>query len=471
MDSTIVTTSKRAALPWREIWKTAITFVAAAAALQLVFFGLLIAAQAVPDKAIVDNLAVAVKNGNYGPSHLPDRMGGASDSFTECVVAGTGLGSVGKNAFDRAVVMPRISNCAVGEKQIQALASGKELDPATVGEYYRYWAGYTVISRPVIATMGLPGMRMVAGGMLALGALLAVWALGRQSSRWAAAAMVAPLFLASNLLSTPSTSFSQAMSVSIIFLGIAITAWSAGKSLKHAVFGVGLSAALFCYADLLTTPAIPWAFSTAIVAWVTFRKTRRLKATLGAGLLTAAIWLIAFAGTWASRWALAALFVGIRTTYKNIKTTMDFRTVGEYKNVDKSLGAPTAVNWNYWIGHVPTSVIVLVVCAAIIVVALAFTWRRNGLRTVAAWPVLAASALVIVLWYEALNNHSQIHAFFTYRGFPAMLGILTFAALALASMPRPDRTVQEDTLEPGQRIQESGSSILGQKPQWKDTER
>lgn len=419
----------------------------AAAAVQIIFFGLLIAAQAVPDKPIVDKLAVAIDQGIYGPSGMPDRMGGSSDTFTECVLAGTGLGSVGKNAFEKAVVMPRISNCSVGAEQIKSLAAGKELDPVTVGEYYRYWAGYTVITRPVLAAMGLPGMRIIAGGMLAGGLLLAVWALGRQSNRWAAVSLLAPLLLASNVMSTPTNSFSHAMAISVILLGVAITAWTAGRSLKHAVFGVGLSAALFCYIDLLTTPAIPWAFSTVIVAWVTYRKTRKLKLTLQAGVLTAGIWIIAFAGTWASRWAIAALFVGARTAYKNIKTTVDFRTVGEFENVDKTLGASTAANWSYWVDHVPTALFVLSLCALLVIVALVTIWRRNGLRAVVAWLLLAASAVVIVIWYEVLNNHSQIHAFFTYRGLPAMLGIFVFSALALVARPRRELPVQGDTLE------------------------
>ncbi len=422
---------------WREIRRVALVFILGAAALQMVFFSLLIAGQAVPDKPIIDKLAVSVANGTYGFSGAADRMGGSADTFTECVVAGTGLGSVDKNAFERAIAMPRIGSCHTGKDQILLLASGGQVDPVQVGQYYRYWAGYTVITRPVLAFFGLDGLRIVAGGMLAASLVVAFSVVARRAGKWAAAGLLLPLFFSTNLMSTPSNSFSHAMSVSTVLFGVAISAWAAGKSTRTMVFGVGFSAALFCYMDLLTTPAMSWAMCTAVVAGITYIRTRNAKAVLQGGILAAAVWIIAFAGTWASRWAIAALFLGVRTTYKNVRATVDFRTTGEWDNVSKDLFAPTAANWNYWLGHLPTAKVVLCLTVLAIVLALLVAWRRNGLRAVAFWPLLSLAALVVVIWYEVLSNHSQIHAFFTYRSIPAALGVLAFAALLLAARQSP----------------------------------
>lgn len=445
-------TVKRTLL-WSQIRRLAMVFTLGAAALQLVFFSLLVAGQAVPDKPIIENLAVSVANGTYGMSGAADRMGGSADTFTECVVAGTGLGSVDKNAFERAVVMPRIGSCHTGKDQILKLAAGEHIDPAQVGEYYRYWAGYTVITRPVLAVFGLSGLRIVAGGMLVASLVVAFSVVARRTSKWAATGLLLPLVISTNLMSTPSNSFSHAISVSVILFGVAISAWAAGKSMRHMVFGVGFSAALFCYMDLLTTPAISWAMCTAVVAGIAYMKSRDMKFVLQSGVLAAGVWIVAFAGTWVSRWAIAALFLGIRTTYKNVRETVDFRTTGEYQNVNKSLFAPTEANWNYWINQLPTATFVLILCLVAIVLALLITWRRHGLRTVALWPVLSLAAIVVIVWFEVLNNHSQIHAFFTYRGIPAALGILTFAALLLAVRSRlvtPVRGPQQDSLGTGQ---------------------
>jgi len=411
-------------------------FLAVAALVQIVFFGLLVAAQSVPDKVIADNLAVAIKNGSYGPDGLSDRMGGSSDTFTECIVAATGLGHEGENVFVRAAYMPRLGSCTGGAKPILEFAQGNALPNGVVSGYFKYWAGYVVVTRPVIALFGLTGMRIVAGAMLLFSAILAVVVLGRRTSMWAAAGLLLPLGLASNLMSTPSTSFSQAFSISFMFLGVALTAWGAAKSMKWTIFAVGLSAALFCYVDLLTTPAIPWAFCTVVAAGVTFAKTRALRPTLAVGVIAAAVWIIGFAGTWISRWVFAAMFLGVRTTYKYVVGNIEFRTGGDHANVRHVLFAPTEANWVYWTTHVPTAIFVLVAAGIVIALALVMTWRIHGVRTVAAWPLLALSAVVVIVWYEVLNNHSQIHAFFVYRGYPAMVGVLLFAALMLWGLPR-----------------------------------
>ena len=433
---TAVKTHPTGRIHWKRALRWSGLFLAGFAVLQIVFFGLLVAGQAVPDKAVLTQLTAAINAGDYGPSGLSDRMGGTADTFTECVVVGTGLGQEGANLIERAAFMPRISNCQEGEQQIVDLNAGKPLAPGAVSGYYKYWAGYTAVTRPVIAVFGLPGMHIVAGGMLLFSAILAVVVLGRRTSMWAAAGLLLPLGLASNIMSTPSTSFSQAFSISFMFFGIALTAWGAAKSTKWAIITVGLSAALFCYVDLLTTPAIPWAFCTVVAAGVTYAKSRSLRPTFFAGLTAVAVWPIAFGLTWAARWVFAAIFLGVRTTYKIVSNNIENRTGGDYSSVRHVLFAPTEANWAYWTSHISTAIFVLVATGVVIVLALVMTWRRHGARTVAAWPLLAVSAVVVIVWFEALNNHSQIHAFFVYRGYPAMLGVVLFAALMLWGLPK-----------------------------------
>jgi len=423
-------------LPWKAMLRGAGLFLAGLAVLQIVFFGLLVAGQAVPDQVILTQLSKDIKAGNYGPSGIPDGMGGTADTFTECVVVGTGLGQDGRNVFERAAFMPRISNCETGKQQILDLAAGKPLAKGDVSGYYKYWAGYTAVTRPVLALAGITGMRIVAGGMLLFSAVLAVIVLGRRTGMWAAAGLLLPLGLASNIMSTPSSSFSQAISISVMFFGIALTAWGAAKSTKWAIITVGLSAALFCYVDLLTTPAIPWAFCTVVAAGVTYARKRQLRPTFFAGLTAILIWPLAFGLTWAARWVFAAMLLGVRTTAKLVAGNIEFRTGGDHANVAHTLFAPTATNWVYWTTHISTAIPVLILTGVLIVVALVMAWRRHGLKTVAAWPLLSASALVIIIWYEVLSNHSQIHAFFVYRGLPAMLGVLLFSALLLWGLPQ-----------------------------------
>ena len=49
--------------------------------------------------------------------------------------------------------MPRLESCTEGAQQVRTLHRGGQVDDPQ--EYFRYWAGYTVLSRPVLALGGM----------------------------------------------------------------------------------------------------------------------------------------------------------------------------------------------------------------------------------------------------------------------------------------------------------------------------
>lgn len=415
----------------------ALLVVAGFAALQAVLFGLLIAGAAVPDRTVATQLVSDIEEDRYGPSAMPDRMGGSADSFTECVVAGTGLGRPDLGVVDRAALMPRLASCKGVDGQIRALAAGQE--PDGVGYYFRYWAGYTVVTKPAIALFGLAGVRVIVGAVLvaSLGGLL--WAVGRTVSPSAGVVLVAPLVLASNVMSTPSTSFSQALSIATYLACAAATALAAARSRSIGLLAVGVSAALFCYIDLLTTPAAAWMLAVSVAAGATWTRTRRLTDTAVAMIAGGVVWPVAFGATWATRWLLAVPVAGADVVRQDVMDKILFRTSGAAEGVVPGLGEATKVNVHYWLHHVTTAratlalVALVVLVMAVVMVRRALTGDADGFRPLAAALLIGAPAILAVVWYEALSNHSQIHEFFTYRNIPVALGVVAFAAVAAAS--------------------------------------
>ncbi|MDQ3391451.1 MAG: hypothetical protein M3508_08970, partial [Actinomycetota bacterium] len=108
-------------------------------------------------------------------------------------------------------------------------------------------------------------------------------------------------------------------------------ALGARHGIERAVLGAIVGAAIFNYATQLTTAAIPWMMS-------------------------------AFGITWASRWALAALFVGWDDAVDGIREKINLRLSGGVET-DLSFGATTNANVRYWLEEVPTSGPLLVVVA------------------------------------------------------------------------------------------------------------
>ncbi|MFV0463350.1 MAG: hypothetical protein ACK5MP_09200 [Nostocoides sp.] len=403
---------------------------------QMVFFGGLVLGQMVPDKPVIQRLAQAVDDGTYGPSSLPDRMGGISDSFTECVVVGTGLGAPpDQSALYRAAYMPRISNCASGGGQIKTLSWGGEVDPSP---YFKYWAGYTVLVRPVLAIAGMEGVRLVIGALLAAGIAVGVGGFARRSTWPLAVMLFGPLLIASNVMSTPSTALSNALALAVMFAGLGISAWAAPRGMAAVALVSMMAGSLYCYVDLLTNPPLAWMLTMSVTAIIVAR-TVGARSAMASSLIAGLAWILGFGLTWVSRWLIAMAWVGPAQTLAVVKENVAFRTTGSNPVVQSGIGQGITANTQWWWTRVPSAAPLLWLLLAALVVA-GTVWLIRS-RHLPGWRAVAAlliPALVPVLWYVVMSNHSQIHAFFTYRAVPGAVGVIGAGLLAALFLPRED---------------------------------
>ncbi len=408
--------------------------------LQVVFFAGLVAAQAVPNAPIIMALATAVGDGTYGPAYVPDGVGGSADRFTECVVIGYGVSSPDdpRSVLARAAGGPRLESCEKGAQQIAALAAGEQVDPPAT--YFRYWNGYSVLTRPVLALLGLTGLRLVVAGLLLTAGLAAFLAVRRGAGTGAACAVVLPLAVASNAITTPSTASSHGIALAAVLAGVALTAAAARRGWRGAVLGAAGAAALLNYVDLLTTPAMSWALCAAVAGAVAaatgVHAARVLLVTAAAG----ASWAVAYGLTWVSRWCIAALARGPEI-FSQVRDVSTFRLGGDNPMVADVVGAAVGANLREWLWNVPTAWPLLVAVALVAAGGVAVGVLRRGPGAIALFAVLAAPAAVVPLWYEVMSNHSQIHAFFTYASLPAAAGVVALAGLVAATPRRWQPTV------------------------------
>lgn len=400
-------------------------------ALQSVFFTLLVAAQAVPDERIITRLEWAVNSGEYGPPYVPDGYGGIHDKFTECVIVGYGLGTTPEpmSLIERTAYAPRLASCEEGQNQILALAAGENIE---VGTYARYWSGYSVLTRPALATLGLTGMRALTGAMLLGSAIFLTTVVKRRLGWLTTAVLFAPFAFTTNIFMSPGSASSHAISVAVIFLGLgALTLATARWGITGAAGTAAISAAVFNYVDLLTTPAIPWALSAFLAGAIIHTRERNWRPTLWAVIGVGAAWPAAFAATWASRWLIGFLVLG-KEFVATVWETMLFRLDGTHESVLDEFGAATKRNVSaWWTMNSFNKLFFLILLAVLVGIVVVLIWRRSD-RNLAAVPLLMLPAFVVPVWYEILSNHSQIHAFFTYRSIPVAIGIVA-AALVFAA--------------------------------------
>ncbi|WP_432510853.1 hypothetical protein [Kineococcus sp. SYSU DK001] len=402
-------------------------------ALQVVFFALLMAAQAVPNQPIIANLARAVETGDYGDPYGPDGVGGTADRFTECAELGYGVTTPDdpRSLWDLTTGGPRLSSCDDGKGEIARLAAGEEFQtPAT---YFRYWSGYSVLTRPVLALTDVSGLRLVVTGLFAAAVLAAFLAVARRLGTTAAFALFLPVAATTNALAMPDRAFTHGIALATVAAGVALTAVAATRGWRAAVLAAGFSAALFCYTDLLTVPPMSWALCASVAGAVVHAQLRDWRETWRTVLAVGAAWPLAFGFTWVSRWVIGALGQGL-SVFSRVQEVSQFRLDGG--DVSKTFGAGLVANWDYWTGHSVTAVPVVVAAAVLLVGLLVVAVRRHGSAGLLGFAAVGLPALVVPAWYCVLSNHSQIHAFFVYRSLPAAVGVLLLAGVVAAKRSR-----------------------------------
>lgn len=409
---------------------------AAYVAVQLLFWAGLALAHTVPDDRVVSGLAQAVVDEQYGPSYVPDGVGGKHDKWTECVELGYGLGASPRDGsfLGRVVYAPRLGSCMDSRARILALDRGETVQG---NSYARYWNGYSVLTRPALAEWGVPGLRAAVTALLVVTAGFAIHAVGRRTGGPVAFALLAPVAASTNLLSTPAYAFTHAISWCAILLGAGLVAVAAGRwGWPGGAAAAALSGALFNYVDLLTTPAAPWALSAFVATGTVLAAGARWPTTVKALLSAGAAWPVAYAVTWASKWGVSAALLG-EGTLSQVQDLASTRLSGAYEDVSTAWGAATWANLEYWLATMPTAWGVLGVAAVVVLPALVVAVRRHGPAALATALVLCVPALTVPFWFEVMKNHSQVHVFFTHRSVPVAVGVVTAAVLLTARRREP----------------------------------
>ncbi len=421
--------------------------------LQALFFFLNLAAATVPEQRIAQMLVEDIHSGAYPDTNSRlNGVGGRFDLFTDCVVAGTGIGNAGLGPLERSLLMPRITPCVGGEEIIPLIARGEYI---TTSSYLRYWAGYTFITKPALALAGMDGMRIV-GALVLSGGLAAVLLVGtRRLGIWCSALLVLPLLASADLAVVASGSALHSMMLGVAFAGAALVLSATARSGLAVMLASLAAGSIYCFMDLLSNPPLAWLFATALATaggFVAAGVPRALKL----GMIAAVAWISGFALTWLVRWLLAALAFGVDVVLDEVGKKALERMSGEHKQVSSDFGAGTIRNLQTW-SDMPLATSVAIFGAAALIVLLVLTVRAQGLKAVGAWALLVAPVLIVPLWYEALSNHSQVHTFFTYRAVPAAVGW----ALASAALMVTGGQVGRHVTRSGARRGDPGTNSVG----------
>lgn len=399
---------------------------------------LVIGSAAIPDRFVVDQIGHEILAGrlvavDYGTGTTGHQI----DNFTDCLGITIGLGSPeGTNIVETAINSPTLGRCTAAVPRIQGYLDGEGLE--TNRTYFRYWHGYSVVLRPMIAVAGLRGTRLIL-----FGALVAVLGgLGRSVWRRHGPAVSLVLFTPF-VFTTDYLELAGSLPHACGMLAMLSTSWFVHERVRRRsdtdriALTSMLAGSIVVFMDIFTTPAVGWALSVFLVGLVvssTAGSTPRIVARSSA--VAAAAWIGGYAWTWLMKWIAAGFVLGFGTVRTDITNQTQTRLSGDNGEFDGTVSATTRANLSVW-WHQPLSGLVAVGLAVVIV---GLWWRHRADRAArVSWSmrlVLVAPIVIPFVWFELLRNHSQVHVWFTYRSIAIVLGMIA----AIGVLRRPARS-------------------------------
>ena len=341
----------------------------------------------------------------------------------------------GSNPVRRALRAESAGSCpylVAGLEGTPAPPSPTSLQP---GPYYRFWHGYQVLTRPILAVSGVQGIRIAGIALLFAGLLLLGLGVVRLAGIVVAVALVAPLVLLTNFVEL-EYSFPHALDVFLALAGggaLCLARARIGGDLWRLGAAALAAGAVFNYLTFLLTPPLAlalvafcpvlWSATLGGAGW------RRLGLVRGA--VAGAAWLAGYGGTFVCKWLLAAAAFGWRPVWDDVRRTVSYRISGtDSVRPHHGFLAPLRATLDAY--GTETEVIVLVVAALL----LAYAVSRRGRGALLDFAVLAAPAAIPFVWLVILREHSNLHWWFTYRSLAISFGIV-FASAILAARERP----------------------------------
>lgn len=278
--------------------------------------------------------------------------------------------------------------------------------------YSRYWHGYLIFLKPLLLVFSIKGIRIL---NLILQILLVVgicFVLRKKQKMLIVPYLISLLFI-NPLVISQSMQFSTIyylMNLSFLCIILFYDKLKSKNWLKFAFLIFGLLTSFF---DFLTYPLATLTVPLVAVLW--FDEGDSLKEKLKTVILLCAFWAVGYFGFWFMKWLVGSIITNSNLFENALKQAQE--------RIDGDIGyAPSklSVVFAFTLNILPLlNYKNLVLCAVSIVLAiLLFVKHRQDFKIKKAEIVgFICVALLPILWYFVLHNHSFMHYWFTFRSY------------------------------------------------------
>jgi hypothetical protein len=411
----------------RAVWWLA----GAALAMPIVALLLVVIADLVPDRWVMDHLFEATMSGALDTeSYDRGYAGGLVDGFSECKRITVGLGDpVGRSTLESAVMSPTLGACDVAVPKIEGWAAGEGLSRSY--DYARYWNGSAVVFRPLMALVGVTASRVIAGAAVAAATALYWLAARRRLGGTAAAIVTLTMALTVDFIDLPGALL-HSLAWTVALLSAAVIMLLPTDSSNGAVaWWMFVMGGIFLFLADFTNPELAWALAVASVAFGV-RPGRPARESLQRVVLAAGAWIAGFAWLWVAKWCIYAAVAGFDRAWDDVTGQIETRLDGVVGDATPTAWDALDRVWSAWWDAPLTSIVIPVFLVVTAVLVVRFRTPEIGLLDRA---VMAAPAALPLLWYVLVRNHTYLHFWFVYRSLAVVAAVVLGACLVGRSAP------------------------------------
>lgn len=379
---------------------------------------LLTAVQLLPIRNIQKNVqrsaVVFQTEGSY-----PDLFSWCSsslDNFTDALILLTSSDDAPDTALNRAMYgyNGQIDDLNPTERLAAHYIDGVEFTGH--GSYARYWHGYQVILRPLLEIFDYQQIRVLNGLVQLLLCLAVCWLMYRKKKAAYAVPyfigylMMMPLALADSLQFSPCY---YIYTIGCLVL-LCCNDVQRKKCAGFLFLNLGLAIAYF---DFLTYPIATC--GVPLLVYLMLTQSASFEEQIRQIVRCVFCWGIGYAGMWSSKWVLATWITGTNVL-QSAQNAAAFRTSHGYAGVHYTMISCIAQNLRIFIR---TPALLLFLGFLVYVLLKSASYKSRSSRT----PLYGFVALLPLVWYTALMNHSTIHSWFTSKACIVILLAIGFA--------------------------------------------
>lgn len=354
------------------------------------------------------------------------------DNMTDCIMMGISACDNQKSPLRAAMLDERAVpaddadldlGCYHIDRMLYDDATGSHRYHAVYSNYARYWHGYQVVLRPMLSVMNYSQIRVVNYVALTLLALIVALMLYKRAGTWVAASFVATLVVGNFMVVPLAMQFCTCFYIAFVAMIVFLARPACLQTTTNRILSFFTIGAVCSYMDFLTTPVLT--LGMPIVAlWLIDKRLRFVDMAK-----CCMAWLGGYALLWASKWGLAWLLTGYNTVgdaLHSAETRVGSTII--YGGKEMPITSLLAIATDKIGAYVSVHALIAVAVVASVATSALVVRKRKTLRQNIC---LVAVALMPLIWFAVMKNHSIQHIFFTWRDW-----FLTLWAVLLLIQPK-----------------------------------